>query len=286
MSYVSCYTRINWLNKSESLSTPLGKSNLNRMDKAIKVLDDEVTALSVETDTLDTSKANVDQLNSMVVDVSYNDTTGVISLTKYNGTTVNIDTAIEKMAVNFLYDSETEQLVITLEDGSKQYVDMSALVTQYEFGETATISFTVGSDGSVSASVKSGSITKAMLATEVLETVTSAESNASASASSASSSAENASIDAKMSQSYAVGGSGIREGEDSDNSKYYKDLSKSYKDDTQELCENQEEVLSEINKKLSLAEFDIDDDGNLIYTDDTSFDFNVNDNGDLEWEVA
>ena len=37
MAVIKVYTRINWLNKSESLTTPLGKTNLNKMDKAIAV---------------------------------------------------------------------------------------------------------------------------------------------------------------------------------------------------------------------------------------------------------
>ena len=225
MAVIKVYTRINWLNKSESLTTPLGKTNLNKMDKAINLIDDEVVSMSAKIDEIDTTKVSADQLNNMVTDVSFNDKNGVISITKHNGTVLNIDTAMEKIAVNFEYNAQTQQLILTLENGEKQYIDMSALITQYEFKGTDTIAFSVDSDGKVSASIKSGSITKAMLSSEVMSAITLSENNAAASAQAAAQSATNAELDSKMSQSYAVGKSGIRDGEDTDNSKYYSDQS-------------------------------------------------------------
>ena len=105
------------MNKSESLTTPLGATNLNKMDKALKTIDSEVVSIATEIVSIGSSKADADQLNHMIIDFAYDDKTGVMTLTKYDGTTLVIDTAIEKMAVNFLYDAEREQLIITLEDG-------------------------------------------------------------------------------------------------------------------------------------------------------------------------
>lgn len=286
MSYASCYTRINWLNKSESLTTPLGKTNLNKMDKAIKTIDDEMVSISAEMVSMETSKVDYSQIKNMIVDFAYDDKTGVMTLTKYDGTSILVDTAIEKMAVNFTYDAKKQQLIVTLEDGSVQYVDLSALITQFEFDNTDTIAFMVGEDGQISASIRDGSITTAMLSSDILATIITAESKAVAAANTAAQSANNAAIDAKMSQSYAVGESGIRDGEKYDNSKYYQSLAKSYCEDTQKLCSDQKSTLNEINKKLSLAEFDVDETGNLIYTDNSAYDFIVNDNGELEWRVS
>ena len=223
MAVIKVYTRINWLNKSESLTTPLGKTNLNKMDKAIDTIDNEVVSISATMESLDTTKADKDQLNNMITDIAVNDKNGVISITKYNGTVLNIDTAMEKIAVNFEYNAQTQQLILTLENGEKQYIDMSALITQYEFKDTDTIAFSVDSSGKVSASIKSGSITKAMLSSEVMSAITLSENNAAASAQAAAQSATNAELDAKLSQSYSVGKSGIRDGEDIDNAKYYKE---------------------------------------------------------------
>lgn len=235
MAVIKVYTRINWLNKSESLTTPLGKTNLNKMDKAINLIDDEVVSMSAKIDEIDTTKVSADQLNNMVTDVSFNDKNGVISITKHNGTVLNIDTAMEKIAVNFEYNAQTQQLILTLENGDKQYIDMSALITQYEFKDTDTIAFSVDSDGRVSASIKSGSITKAMLSSEVMSAITLSENNAAASAQAAAQSATNAELDAKLSQSYSIGKSGIRDGEDTDNSKYYSEQAKKYADKASEI---------------------------------------------------
>lgn len=273
MAVIKVYTRINWLNKSESLTTPLGKTNLNKMDKAINLIDDEVVSMSAKVDEIDTTKVSADQLNNMVTDVGFNDKNGVISITKHNGTVLNIDTAMEKIAVNFEYNAQTQQLILTLENGEKQYIDMSALITQYEFKVTDTIAFSIDSSGKVSASIKSGSITKAMLSSEVMSAITLSESNAAASAQAATQSATNADMDAKLSQSYSVGKSGIRDGEDTDNAKYYSEQAKKYADEAQEIAggnfiPNSEKGVvngvAVLNANLAVEKAVADEDGNNI----------------------
>lgn len=291
MAVIKVYTRINWLNKSESLTTPLGKTNLNKMDKAINLIDDEVVSMSAKVDEIDTTKVSADQLNNMVTDVSFNDNNGVISITKYNGTVLNIDTAIEKIAVNFEYNAQTQQLILTLENGEKQYIDMSALVTQYEFKDTDTIAFSVDSDGKVSASIKSGSITKAMLSSEVMSAITLSENNAAASAQAAAQSATNAELDAKLSQSYSVGKSGIRDGEDTDNAKYYSEKAETVSANVPSYLKQIEDAgnsqIDKINDAFGKTEatFKVNfETGHLEYTG-ARFTFEVADNGHLNWEV-
>lgn len=273
MAVVKVYTRINWLNKSESLTTPLGKTNLNKMDKAIDTIDNEVVSISATAESLDTTKADRDQLNNMITDISFNDKNGVISITKYNGTVLNIDTAMEKIAVNFEYNAQTQQLILTLENGEKQYIDMSALITQYEFKDTDTIAFSVDSEGKVSASIKSGSITKAMLSSEVMSAITLSESNAVASAQAAAQSATNADMDAKLSQSYSVGKSGIRDGEDADNAKYYSEQAEKFAKEAEDIVGSNFITQAEkgvangvavLNANLAVEKAVADEDGNNI----------------------
>lgn len=207
------FNRINWLNRP-STNTPLNATNLNAGDSAIDKLDDRII-------TLDTVKADMQVVNDMVADVSLNSNTGVITVTYKNGSHVDYDTNLEKIAVNFSYDYVNQRLVLTLSDGSKQYVDMSALITQYEFEDSATIAFSVDSTGKISASVKNGSITDAMLETGYLAKITAQATKAESMANSATTSSNSAYDNAKLSQSYAIGGAGVRDGEDTDNSKYY-----------------------------------------------------------------
>ena len=207
------FNRINWLNRP-STNTPLNATNLNAGDSAIDKLDDRII-------TLDTVKADMQVVNGMVADVTLNSNTGVITVTYKNGSHVDYDTNLEKIAVNFSYDYVNQRLVLTLSDGSKQYVDMSALITQYEFKDSTTIALSVDSTGKISASIKNGSITDAMLETGYLANIKTEVAKAQSYANSASSSNNSAYNNAKLSQSYAVGGSGVRDGEDTDNAKYY-----------------------------------------------------------------
>lgn len=207
------FNRINWLNRP-STNTPLNATNLNAGDSAIDKLDDRII-------TLDTVKADMQVVNGMVADVLLNESNGVITITYKNGSTKVYDTNLEKIAINFTYDYSTQRLVLTLSDGSKQYVDMSALITQYEFKDSTTIAFSVDSTGKISASVKNGSITDAMLETGYLANITAQATKAESMANSATTSSNSAYDNAKLSQSYAIGGSGVRDGEDTDNAKYY-----------------------------------------------------------------
>lgn len=208
------FNRINWLNRP-STNTPLNATNLNAGDSAIDKLDDRII-------TLDTVKADMQVVNGMVSDVSLNSNTGVITVTYKNGSHVDYDTNLEKIAVNFSYDYVNQRLVLTLSDGSKQYVDMSALITQYEFEDSATIAFSINDKtGAISAFIKNGSITDAMLETGYLAKITEQSAKATNMANSAATSSNSAYDNAKLSQSYAIGGSGVRDGEDTDNSKYY-----------------------------------------------------------------
>jgi len=212
------YSRINWENYPSD-ATPINKVNLNRLDSATDILDDRVI-------TLDTTKATKTEVATLVMDVAFEESTGIITVTKKNGSKITIDTQMGKIAVNFDYDPVTEQIILTLIDGTKQYIDLSALITQYEFLDTDTVAFTIGTDGKVSAIVKEGSIEEKHLEPNYLAKIK-------VEAAKAETSRADAAASATKAESYAVGGTGSREGEDSDNAKYYyqqaKDVSEGLK---------------------------------------------------------
>lgn len=212
------YKRINWENYPSD-ATPLNEANLNNLDSATDTIDDRVI-------TLDTTKATKTEVATLVSDVTFEESTGIITITKKNGSKVTIDTQMGKIAVNFDYDPVTEQIILTLIDGTKQYIDLSALITQYEFLDTDTVAFTIGTDGKVSAIVKEGSIEEKHLEPNYLAKIK-------VEAAKAETSRADATASATKAESYAVGGTGSREGEDSDNAKYYyqqaKDVSEGLK---------------------------------------------------------
>lgn len=238
------FTMFFWEN-DPSVNTPLSADNLNSVNNALNEVDSRVV-------TMDTTKANQSDLLTAIADVSLDESTGIITFTKKNGSTTQIDTKLEKLAINFSYDAENQQLVITLEDGTIQYVDMKALITELEFLNSDTVLFSVSTDGKVTANIAKGSITADMLEPNYLANVQLYASQALSSAS-----------NAKQSENSAAGSA---------------QLAKTYSDSAYE-------SLQEIKKKLSFAEFDIDENGNLIYTEDTAYLFSVDENGYLTWEV-
>lgn len=250
------YARIVWENYP-SINTPVNEQNLNKMDAAVDEIDDRVIAMDV-------SKVDLAKANELVKEILWDESDGTLTVVKMSGSKAVIDTKLEKLAVNFDYDPQKQQLIITLDDGTQQYVDLSALITQYEFLDSDTIAFEIAG-GKVKAIVKNGSITEDKLKPNFLADVKVEVAKAQQSETAAN-------ISAKAAESYAVGGTGTRTGEDEDNAEYY--------------CSKAAEYNANIEKRLRLATFGLNDDGELIYTDNTGNNFSVNDDGDLIWEVA
>lgn len=238
------YSRIKWENLP-SEKTAVNESNLNKMDLAVDNLDDRVVAM-------DASKVDLAKANELVKEILWDESKGTLTVVKMNGSQAVIDTKLEKLAVNFKYDPQTQQLIITLDDGTEQSVDLSALITQYEFLDSDTIAFEI-TDGKVKAIVKNGSITEDKLQPNFLSDVKVEVAKAQASATAADASEKESTAQANLSKEYA-------------------DKAREYSDN--------------IDKKAQLATFDVNEDGELIYTDNTTDIFTVDDDGNLNWEVA
>lgn len=236
-----------------STNTPLGKTLLNKLNVAVDEIDSRVVAM-------DSTKANQSDLLTVIADVTFDEDTGIFTVTRKNGATKKIDTKLEKIAINFDYDKVNQRLVLTLDDGTIQYVDLKALITELEFLDSNTVFFSVSSDGKVTANIAKGSITADMIEPNYLANVQLYASQALSSANDAKGYAEDASASASQAESHAM-------------------LAQQYNEGTQDM-------LKQVNQKLELAEFDIDEEGNLIYTDTSSYNFTVDDNGYLNWEVA
>lgn len=238
------HSPINWQN-SPSVSTPINESNLNKMDKAIGVIDDRVVSL-------DTTKANQTDMLTAITNVTFDESTGMFTFTRKNGTTVKLDTKLEKLILNWNYDKNKQILYLILSDGSQMPIDLSSLISQYEFVDSSTIRWVIGNDGKVAAEIIRGTITDEMIEPNYLA-------NLKVYAEQASSSANTAVESANIAKTNA-------------------DLAKTYSDGAID-------AVVQIDKKLGIAEFDVNEDGYLIYNDDSSYNFAVDDNGYLNWEV-
>lgn len=201
-----------------------------------------------ETDNLLSLKATNETVSQLVKNVDFDENTGKFTFTFESGNTKVIDTAMEKIAVNFSYDAETQSLVLEYADGTAESISLAEFITNNEFEDSNTIAITV-TGGIVKAEIKPGSITDDMLSSALVAAIVnyvssaadsagaaaSSESNASAyaqtasaaadtatqKAADASNSADNAENANKSAQSFAKGSTGTRDGEDTDNAKYY-----------------------------------------------------------------
>lgn len=207
------FERLFWKNRP-STDTPLNASDMNHIESGIDALDDRIVQL-------DTLKADSSVLPSLVSSVSLDLDTGFLTVVRYGGQVSQYNTNLNKIAVNFEYDYAYQRLVLELPDGNKQYVDMSALITQYEFDDSDTIIFNALPNGHIKSRIADGSIEDRHLKTDYLAEIKTEVAKATNMANSATTSSNSAYDNAKLSQSYAIGGASVRDGEDTDNSKYY-----------------------------------------------------------------
>ena len=168
-----------------SKTTPLGESRLNPAYHALHAVDDRVIYLY-------NTKLDKEVANTLVKSITYNESNGVFTVTYLNGTSTQIDTKLEKIAVNFRFDEVAQKLIIILDDGTEQQIDLSALITQYEFISSETIDFQVQPDGKVTAIVKEGSIQEKHLNPNYLGDIRVEAAKAEAAAEAAAKSEENA----------------------------------------------------------------------------------------------
>ena len=227
------YSRIIWKNYPNT-STAINETNLNRMDKAIDDLDNRVIEQ-------DSTKANQTTVNNMVKNWTMDETTGVITVEKQDGSKIMFDLNIEKIPVTFEL-SPSGILTMTTSDGTQFTANIGAMIPVLTFNESDQIAVSVSGSGinkTYSFSIKDNSITENKLQPNFLADIKVQSASASLSAS-------NAETSATQAQSYAVGGTGTRENEDTDNAMYYYEQSK--KTDIGQLSLKVDEISSNLSE--------------------------------------
>ena len=213
MALNKVYTRINW-EDYPSENTDIDEINLNKMDSAIDALDNRIISQ-------DALKVDKSAINGNIADWTMDETTGVITITKYNGEKVIFDLNIEKIPVGFSM-SDDGIITMTTEDGTQFTADIGSMIPVLTFEDSATIAVSVtgtGKNKTYSFSIKTGSVTDDMLQPNYLADIRVESANAFAYA-------QSANAKYLLAESYAVGGTGTREGEDTDNAKYYMEQAK------------------------------------------------------------
>lgn len=213
MALNKVYTRINW-EDYPSENTDLDAYHLNQMDSAIDALDNRIISQ-------DALKVDKSAINGNIADWTMDEATGIITITKYNGEKVIFDLNIEKIPVGFSM-SDDGIITMTTEDGTQFKADIGSMIPVLTFEDSATIAVSVtgtGKNKTYSFSIKTGSVTDAMLQPNYLADIRVESANASAYA-------QSANAKSVLAESYAIGGTGTREGEDTDNAKYYMEQAK------------------------------------------------------------
>lgn len=235
-----CHSPIGWHNDT----TPaINETNLNYMDGCIDTIDDRVVAM-------DTTKANQSDLLNTIVDWEVNEATGDVSLIYASGRVETKETNLAKIAMNMRVihdpdDPHFQQMEITYPDGTLDYIDFSAFISNIELIDGSEIHFVKNQNGTVSASIITGSITADKLQPNFLADCQESKNLAVAAKDSALQSAASATA-------------------------------------SEERCE---EIKDYIDDKTAAIQFELDSNGNLVYTDTLTYDFTVNQNGELLWEV-
>ena len=171
------------------------------------------------------------------------------------------------------FEQKLEEINKAVDTIDKLAADMPDMVTSAsESAESAKQSAKSALQSKESASISEANAkTHADSASESAESTKQSAESALQSKESASISEANADEYSKLSKSYAVGDTNTRDGENTDNAKYYAEYAKNVKE--------------QIDNKLKLTDFGVNEDGELIYTDNSSTLWSVDDNGNLNWEV-
>ncbi len=361
------YQRIHWRNYP-SIDSPVNEHNLNKMDLFNDIADNRILSLNLE-------KMDKSEAANLISGIDIDRATGIITITKYSGAIEKWDTLLEKIIVNVDFDSTSQRLVLTLDDGTEKYADLSSFITEYEFESGNTVLFNV-ENGKVKADIAKNSITEDMLESKYLALIkieaskaenaagnaelseqntkryeanaktnaanaaasaalagdradaaeasassasicayqtklseintARSEANAQNSARQAGESASTASVcayNAKSSEintarseknafnsaaeaeSWVHGGRGVREGEDTDNSKYWSEQAKNYKELSENLLDEATQILNEANEKVADVSFGINYETGDLECESAVYEFEINEEtGELEWE--
>lgn len=196
------YAVVGWLNWP-STSTALGQKNLRHMDNGILQCAQYILALSQD-------KLEVSDAAGFITGWTIDTDTWIVTVTHRDGSTESYDFPIEMMPTRIDLDDD-DNLVLVQQDGTTKKISFQRFV--YSVDNTATIAMKLNGTN-ISAEVRDGSVTLDKLEPTVMQTLRQYMLDAQ-------SYAANAKTYLTASESFAHGGTGSRENEETDNSMYY-----------------------------------------------------------------
>lgn len=119
------------------------------------------------------SKLPITQANTLIKNIALDENTGIFTFTRYDNSTLVIDTALEKTIINFDYDSTTKELILVLTNGKQLKIPMSSFINIYTGETTATIQTLVVGSNKITATIRGNSISMNLLDTNLQNTINS-----------------------------------------------------------------------------------------------------------------
>lgn len=150
---------------TDALSANQGRLLNQNINSANSKLDSSLAGFQTQINNINTS------VQDAVNGVSINNKSGILTFTRKNGTTFDVDTLLEKVVTNFTYNETTKNLELTLEDGTVKTIPMTAFIDDYDGVDGEIVSVSVSNDNKISATIKNGTISKTLLTTDLQEEI-------------------------------------------------------------------------------------------------------------------
>lgn len=152
-----------------------GKDGVDGKDYVITSEDYEEISTVVETNlqptlsnNLKSSKDYTDNaITKDIKDISYNQNTATFTFTRHDNTTITIDLPLEQTVKDGRYDDDTNELVLVLVSGQEIKIPVTGLIDDYDGVTSATIQCVVSADNKITCNIKSGSVSKTLLTTDL-----------------------------------------------------------------------------------------------------------------------
>lgn len=151
-------------------------SNGEFLEDAFKALTKSVNTLKVDTTKqrqdfedhiLHGGHVIADRIENAIIGTEWNKTTGVMTFRKYDGTSYEWDTALEKIPITIDFDKDTAEIIFKLDGGGETRVNVSKLVDIYGGVETTHTKTTVSKDNQIQVDIKDDGIQKSYLDQEI-----------------------------------------------------------------------------------------------------------------------
>lgn len=151
-------------------------SNGEFLEDAFKALVKSVNTLKVDTTkqrndfdehVLHGGHVIADRIDNAIINTKWDQKTGVITFYRYDGTSYEWDTGLEKIPMTIDFDKTTNEVVFALDGGGETRVDISKLVDVFKGVETSHTKTTVSKDNQIQVDIKDDGIQKSYLDKEI-----------------------------------------------------------------------------------------------------------------------